>query len=91
MSLIHDTLNNTSFISLKPYLYHLKEQEILKLPIDYFEKIGETKIQNNLWLEFYENILLLNKIHEKLQLLNDISKRENNNFFLLKDIQKRLF
>jgi hypothetical protein len=77
MSLIHDTLNDTYFLSLKPYLYHLEEQEILKLPVNHFEKIGETNIQNSLWLEFYENILLLNKINEKLQFLK---KKKKINF-----------
>lgn len=91
MSLIHNTL--LSFPTLIPYLYDLEEKDILKLPPNYFE--SHLQITDNIinfeYKNFYEYIILMNDINDKLQMLQEISKRENNLFFLLKDIKNRIF
>lgn len=86
VSLIHETLK-IYFENLIPYLYHLSEDELLKLPINYFEN----KVINDEYIKFYDYILLMNQINEKIELLNIISNRENKLNFLLKDIKNRFF
>jgi hypothetical protein len=84
--LLHYTLR-TSFPELLPFLELYTEIELLDLPIDYFSL---EPILDSSFRLFYEHILILREVDERIQNLVRLKHETERYQTVLRDLQRHL-
>lgn len=78
ISLLHKTLTEPLFLLLKPYLYHMTEEELLNLSEDHF---SHDQLLDVVYREFHKHIQLLKEINFKINSIIQITEyRQHINY-----------